>query len=84
MVFAEVVGLDFDHPDFTPMRLDDASGLRHHFKFVTHFVPSGISIVAVELGKESGYQFQMHGEFDDHTMTFFRGQTGAVGRSRDF
>lgn len=72
LALAEMVGLDFDHPDFTPMTLEDAGGLRHHFKFVTHLVPSGITITAVEEDKESGYEFQVHGEFDDDTMALFR------------
>ena len=53
-------GIDFQHPEFPPLQLADASGGIHTFHFATRLVDiSRISIEAYEPDADPGYRFQV-------------------------
>ena len=53
-------GIDFRHPEFSPIQLADAAGGIHTFHFATRLVDvSRMSIEAYEPGADPGYRFQV-------------------------
>lgn len=68
---AKQLGLQgFEHVAFEPVRMVDARGLEHEFRFRTRLFGPGVSIDAFELqeGSPSGYRFQVIGEPDDDPL----------------
>ena len=58
----------FEHVDFEPIRMIDATGAAHEFRFRKRLFGPGIAIDAFELrdGRPAGYRFQVIGEpYDD-------------------
>ena len=62
---AEGMGLDFETIELKPMRIKDCAGKTHEFHFLTHMVPSGLSIKAREIidDERTGYRFSVLGPF---------------------
>jgi hypothetical protein len=70
---SESCGLDFRHPAFDPVDVKDSAGMAHKFIFKSVLVPTGLSIEAIEIGKEfpEGYRFQVLGDPEgDHLHLF--------------
>src|SRR5439155_26594688 len=65
-IIAKQAGVDFEHPVFAPIVLEDASGERHEFHFRTHHGGAHIALEAFEIedGSPCGYEFQVLGEPD--------------------
>ncbi len=58
---AERGEIDFQHVNFEPIDMTDATGKAHRFHFRLHLLGDRVSLEALELkdGAPSGYQFQM-------------------------
>ena len=58
---AEHLGADFEHSDFEPMTLVDASGVEHEFHFAIRFLGDRVSLDAFEMRNDEpcGYQFNV-------------------------
>ena len=56
--------VDFEHVDFEPLTMSDASGREHVFQFRTHLFGAGVTIDAIELDDDqpNGYRFQVIGD----------------------
>ena len=56
--------VDFEHVDFEPLTMSDASGRDHVFQFRTHLFAIGVAIDAIELleDERDGYHFQVIGD----------------------
>ena len=56
--------VDFEHIDFEPLTMSDASGREHVFQFRTHLFAAGVAIDAIEFDedKSEGYCFQVIGD----------------------
>lgn len=61
---ARAGGLDFEHIQFDPVEMTDASGLPHRFHFNLHLLGDRVSLRAFELkdGDPGGYEFQVIGD----------------------
>jgi hypothetical protein len=60
---AEYSGVDFEHADFEPVRLNDADGVEHEFQFNLRLLGDKVALDAFEMkGSESGYEFQLIGD----------------------
>jgi hypothetical protein len=56
---------DFEHPEFTPVRLADADGVVHEFHFRSLLLGDQLSLEAFELASEAegcGFRFQLLGD----------------------
>ena len=62
---AEYAGIDFEHPEFEPLRLTDAEGHEHLFVFATRLLGAQAAIEAYEEGADHGYRFQVLGAAQD-------------------
>ncbi len=60
----------FEHVSFEPVRMIDARGLDHEFRFRTRLFGSGVAIDAFELhdGGLAGYEFQVIGQPTDDPL----------------
>ncbi|WP_284620745.1 DUF7713 domain-containing protein [Aquabacterium humicola] len=68
---AERAGLEgFEHVQFEPIVMGDASGRPHEFHFRTHLFVSGVALDAFELreGHPAGYQFQVIGKPEEDLL----------------
>lgn len=66
-------GVDFEHPRFSPVAIDDCDGDTHTFELRTMFSGDVVTLRAVELfdtGKE-GYEFLVVGDPEEDTMQLF-------------
>ena len=59
---AATAGIDFQHPQFSPVDLADAEGKKHTFCFATRLNGDRVLIGAYEEGADPGYRFQVVGE----------------------
>ena len=62
-VISELCGVEFQHPEFMPIRLTDVDGQLHEFHFATRLLGDRVAIDAHELkdGDAAGYEFQVIG-----------------------
>lgn len=62
--------VDFEHVDFEPLTMSDASGRAHVFQFRTHLFAAGVTIDAIELDDDQpkGYRFQVIGDEEDDLL----------------
>jgi hypothetical protein len=67
-------GIDFQHPSFEPLTLQDVDGVSHLFHFCSRLGGSGLAIEALEIkgGGPDGYEFQVLGELDQDPLDLFR------------
>lgn len=72
-VISEMYELDFQHPNFQPILLQDVDGDSHEFHFRTRVIGVGISIEALEIkdGKPEGYEFQVIGDLEADPLELF-------------
>lgn len=70
---SSMLEMDFDHPDFQPIILQDKHGLPHEFRFRTRLVPTGLFIEAHEFkdGEIDGYEFKVMGDIEEDPMAVF-------------
>ena len=56
--------VDFEHIDFEPLTMSDASGGEHVFQFRTHLFGAGVTIDAIEINEDEseGYCFKVIGD----------------------
>jgi len=71
---AERSGVDFEHPEFAPVVLEDAAGERHAFHFRTRLGGDHVAVEAFEIqdGSPGGYQFQVLGDADADVLATFQ------------
>ncbi len=71
---AKLIGLDFQHPDFQPVRLEDARGMLHEFRFTSKLVGTGLLIGAIEVKEDGseGYEFTVLGDTEEEPLELFR------------
>lgn len=62
--------LGFEHVDFEPVRMIDARGVEHEFRFRTRLFGAGMAIDALEFrdGEQRGYEFSAIGQADDDAL----------------
>lgn len=68
-------GVDFQHPDFQPIKLNDADGKAHTFHFQTRHGGSHIAIEAFEIGEDGipgGFEFQVLGDPEQDLLEIFQ------------
>jgi hypothetical protein len=60
---SELCGVEFQHPEFQPIRLTDVDGQSHEFHFATRLLGDRVAIDAREVkdGDAAGYEFQVIG-----------------------
>lgn len=70
---SEFMELDFEHPEFHPIRLQDCRGAEHTFEFRTHLLGEVLKIDALEVrdGEVQGYEFSVVGEVEADPMGLF-------------
>jgi hypothetical protein len=56
--------VDFEHIDFEPLTMSDASGREHVFQLRTHLFGAGVTIDAIELDNDQseGFRFRVMGD----------------------
>lgn len=70
---ASQAGMDFQHPEFTPITMKDVQGTPHTFHFRTQIVNRGVLVEALEV-KDSdadGYEFAVVGKDDEDPIIIF-------------
>ena len=74
---------DFEHPAFEPVRMVDARGVEHEFRFRTWLTGTGLAIDAFELreGSPSGYRFQVIGNHHDDALGLLGRLIGKMRRA---
>jgi hypothetical protein len=73
-VIAKQSGVDFVHPDFAPITLEDAAGRCHQFHFRTRQGGDHMAVDAFEVedGIPAGYQFQVLGDPEQDPLEIFQ------------
>jgi hypothetical protein len=68
-----IAGVDFEHPNFEPVMLKDASGMSHEFHFTTRHGGAHLAVEAFEVedGHPAGYQFQVLGDPEEEPLAIF-------------
>lgn len=56
---AEHLGLDYKHISFDPLTIRDIDGAPHTFQFLPHVFGDQLSLEALEVGPEEGYEFSV-------------------------
>jgi len=68
---AEYLGFDYEHVAFDPLTLQDLDGVPHTFQFRPHIFGARLSLEALEVGPEEGYEFSViAGAEQDLFVTF--------------
>lgn len=73
-VIAKQNGMDFVHPDFAPIVLEDGAGRRHQFHFRTRHGGDHVAFETFEVegGIPSGYRFQLLADPDQDPLESFQ------------
>jgi hypothetical protein len=68
------LGLDFEHPDFDPVTLEDCDGESHRFEIRTMLSGNVVTLRAIEpLGNgQIGYEAVVYGDVEDDLMDVFQ------------
>jgi len=77
---SDYIGIDFQHPHFPPVELEDAEGDKHSFYIATRLSGAEVSIEAYEERADPGYRFQVHGDAGD-VQKLFRKLLGKMRRA---
>ena len=56
---AEHLGFNYEHVAFDPLTLQDLDGVLHTFQFRPHIFGTRLSLEALEVGPEKGYEFSV-------------------------
>lgn len=70
---AERMGLDFEHPNFEAVTLQDSRGVSHEFRFRASLAATGLLIEALEVREDQaeGYEFAVLGEHEEDPLELF-------------
>ncbi|TMA62120.1 MAG: hypothetical protein E6J69_19460 [Deltaproteobacteria bacterium] len=73
-LIAKRVGVDFEHPNFAPIVLEDAAGTTHEFHFRTRHGGDHVAVEAFEIAdhQAGGYEFQVLGDPSDDPIRIFQ------------
>ena len=73
-LIAKRVGAEFEHPNFAPIVLEDATGTPHEFHFRTRHGGDHVAVEAFEVEdhQAGGYQFQVLGDPSDDPIRIFQ------------
>lgn len=79
---SRAAGVDFDHPVFHPMTLEDSDGEEHTFHFQTRLIGRRVGINAREIraGVPRGYAFSVQGDLEDSPPALFTRLVGRIHR----
>ncbi len=71
---AKAMDLDFEHPAFSPVTMEDCEGVRHRFEIRTMLMGELVTLRAVEeLGNGAvGYEIEVLGNPEDDPMELFQ------------
>ena len=68
---AEYLGLDYEHVSFDPLTLQDLDGVPHTFEFHPQLFGDQLSLQALEVGPDEGYEFSVIADAEqDLFLTF--------------
>ena len=73
-LIAKRAGVRFEHPDFAPIVLQDATGAPHEFHFRTRHRGDHVAVEAFEMvdHRAGGYEFQVLGDPSDDPIRIFQ------------
>jgi len=73
-LIAKRVGVEFEHPNFAPIVLEDATGRPHEFHFRTRHGGDHVAVEAFEVEdhQTGGYEFQVLGDPSDDPIRIFQ------------
>ena len=69
---AEYLGLDYEHISFDPLTLQDLDGAPHTFQFHPHIFSDRLSLEALEVGPEQGYEFSLIADAEQDLLVTFQ------------
>ena len=67
---AERLGLDYRHVSFDPLTLRDLDGAPHTFEFLPRIFGDQLSLEALEVGADQGYQFSVIADAEREVRVF--------------
>ena len=65
---ARQMGLRFDNARLDPVTMEDHARRPHTFQIVSHLVPTGHAMKAIEVGVAEGYEFAVLGDFEEDAL----------------
>jgi hypothetical protein len=68
----EYMGLDYEHVSFDPLTIQDIDGVSHTFQFRTHIFGDQLSLNALEVGPEQGYEFSVIADAEQDLFVTFQ------------
>jgi hypothetical protein len=69
---AEYLGLDYAHVSFDPLTLQDLDGVPHTFEFRPHIFSDQLTLQALEVGPERGYEFSVIADAEQDLFVTFQ------------
>jgi hypothetical protein len=69
---AEYMGLDYEHVAFDPLTVRDIDGVSHTFQFRTHIFGDQLSLDALEVGPEEGYELSVIADAEQDLFVTFQ------------
>ena len=75
---AEYSGLDYEHVSFDPLTLQDLDGVPHTFQFRPHIFGDQLSLQALEVGPDEGYEFSVIADAEQDLFVTFQRLFGWV------
>ena len=69
---AEYLGLDYEHVAFDPLILQDLDGVPHTFQFRPHIFGDQLSLEALEIGPDEGYEFSVIADAEQDLFVTFQ------------
>ena len=69
---AEYLGLDYEHVSFDPLTLQDLDGVPHTFQFRPQLFGEQLSLEALEIGPDMGYEFSVIAEAEQDLFVTFQ------------
>jgi len=69
---AEYLDLDYEHVSFDPLTIQDLDGVPHTFQFRPYVFGDQLSLEALELGPEEGYEFTVIADAEQDLFVTFQ------------
>ena len=69
---AHQLGLDYEHVAFDPLTIRDLDGKPHTFQFRSHIFGDQLSLEALEVGREEGYEFSVIADAEQDLFVTFQ------------
>ena len=69
---AEYLGLDYKHVSFDLLTLQDLDGIPHTFQFRPHIFSDQLSLEALEIGPDEGYEFSVIADVEQDLFITFQ------------